>query len=231
MGVDINWGLAGQNNALGMFQQGAQMGSQIRQQREQSEQRNALLELRKQEGAREDAQFAASQEDRAAKQQGEVRSKAQQMARLFKHAAKGPQQWEQAKAAAAQLGFDVSGIPAQFDPDWAAQQSLIVQAFEKDGGQALSTYGKIATDEGKNPGTPEFAQRVSELYRNDQSKVISTQAGGAAGVYNPDDGYKPLIVPNDGSQQFGAPVGADDDEWEVVGSGGAGGDASGGFRP
>lgn len=41
------------------------------------------------------------------------------------------------------------------------------------------------------------------------SKIVTTEAGGAAGVFTPSTGgYKPLIVPNDGSQQYGTPAGS-----------------------
>ncbi len=128
----VNWDLARQpniiGNALGAFQAG-------RQDREQAEQRNALIADRQAQTKQREAEFAVEQEDRATKQSDAMRAKTAQMARLFAHAEKGPEQWEQAKAAATQLGFDVSAIPQQFDPNWAAQQRLIVEAYGKDGGQ------------------------------------------------------------------------------------------------
>jgi hypothetical protein len=41
---------------------------------------------------------------------------------------------------------------------------------------------------------------------DDKPQVITTQAGGAAGILNADGTITPLIVPNDGSQQTGAPA-------------------------
>ncbi len=228
MGVDPNWGLAGGNNALGMFQQGAQLGNQIVQQREQAEYRNALLADRQAQAQQRQAEFAAQQEDRAGKQQEAQVGKVKTMARLLSRA-KDPATYAQSRAAAAQLGFDVAAIPEQYDPNWVAQQSMIVQAYQDGNGEAFSTAGKIAMDEGLQPGTPEFGQRVNQIWTAENSKSFATSPGGGVATVDPAGQARFVIQPNPGDASAGAPVGGDDDEWEVVQPGGAGGNASGGF--
>ena len=183
MGVDINWGLGQGNNALGMFQQGAQIGGQIRQQREQTEYRNALLEDRKAQTQQRQAEFAREGEDRAAKQAKDHQGQVVTMAKLLTLAKKNPQA---AIGAAKQLGMDTSMVPPIDSPDfqnWVDQQSLIVQAYQNGGGEALSTAGKQATDMGYKPGTPEFNQAVREIWTAGESKPYVV--GGDTRLYSP----------------------------------------------
>lgn len=224
MGVDPNWGLAG-NNALGMFSQGFQMGDHLRQRQEQKEQQNALLDLRKQEQAQRQTEFEAQQAERQTKQKEAARSQMQQMARLFAHAEKGPEQWQQALSAAQQLGFDTSSVPKEFTPGWAAQQRLIVEALSKDGAsEALSTAGKQAIDMGYKPGTPEFNQAVRDIWQAGESKPYTQgaetklyvpQIGGPGQVQG---GPAPGTIEDGHRFKGGNP--ADPNAWEPVTQGG-----------
>jgi hypothetical protein len=143
------------------------------------------------------------QQQAQTKQRGE---QMQQLGRLLNHAT-DETTYQQSLAAAKQIGLDVSSAPPSFDPNWVGQQKLVLQAYEKDGGQALSNYGKIAVDEGFRPGTPQYTARVTQLYTADQVKTIPTQPGGGVAQYNPATGRTEMvIVPNQGGYAVGAPV-------------------------
>jgi len=173
----------------------------------------------------------------------------QQLGRLLNHA-RDETSYQQARAAAAQLpGMDMSQIPANYDPNWVNQQKLVLSAIEKDGGQALSNYGKIAMDRGLQPGTPEFAQFVTQAWEADQVKTIPyTQGGGVAGYNTATGAVNTIIQPNPGGYQTGAPVGGGFKEGQTatnpqtgekvqfrggqwVPMGGGSGNATGGFQP
>lgn len=180
----VNWGLGVGNNALAMFQQGAQMGQQIREQRDREEYRKQQLDIQRKNAERQDAEFKAQQSERDAKAQEQARAKMGQMARFLAHA-KDEQTYQQAKSAAGQyFGQDaIANAPANYDPNWVAQQRLIAEAIVKDGGQALSTAGKQAMDMGYQPGTPEFAQAVRDIWTAGESKPYVV--GGETRLYQP----------------------------------------------
>lgn len=128
------------------------------------------------------------------------------ISRLLGHA-QDEASYQQALAAARQFGIDVTGAPANYNPQWVGQMKMIADAYNKDGGQSLSTFGKIAQDEGYQPGTPQYAARVTQLVQADAIKTISyTQGGGVAG-YNAITGQTSSIVqPNTGGVPAGTPV-------------------------
>lgn len=115
--------------------------------------------------------------------------------------------YQRALAAARSAGIDVSKAPPTYNPEYVAQSRLLVSAYQKDGGQSLSTFGKIAQDEGFQPGTPQYNARVTQLVQADAVKTIPyTQGGGVAG-FNPLTGTTSSIVqPNPGGYTTGAPV-------------------------
>ncbi len=207
MGVDINWSLGRGNDALGFFQAGSSLVGGAMDRRDERERNAQEMALKEREQAGRDA-------DRADKQQGRERDEIGLMAKLLNHA-KDETTYQQALGAGRQYGLPVDGAPANYDPAWVDQQRMIVQSFQKDGGQAVSAAGKIAMDEGLQPGTPEFSARVTQIYTAEQTKTIPYQAGGGVAGYNPVTGQtNSIIQPNPGDQPTGGAV--DDDEWEVV---------------
>jgi len=274
--MPIDWSLAKQPNVLAMALDGFEQGKKLR--REETS-RNALASIldpkmapgggigggREQQavdysaltpddmrtamtfqGQQQQAQILDQQQQSAqAKAQSE---QLQQMGRLLSHAT-DETTYQQSLAAARQIGLDVSKAPPQFDPQWVGQQRMVLQAFEKDGGQALSSYGKVAIDRGLQPGTPEFAAFVTQAYNADQTKTIPyTQGGGVAG-FNPMTGQTNTIVaPNPGGYAAGQPVSGGFQEGQTatnpqtgqkvqfrggqwVPMGGSGGNVTGGFQP
>jgi len=224
----IDWALGSGNNALSAFQFGAQLGQQKREQQDQREYRNALVAERQATAARQKVQDAASEEKLQREKQAQQVALAGGLAKAVKA---GQLDYGRALQIAQQRGLDVSTAPATADPAWLDEQIAVADVFAEKGHEPFSNYGKIAADEGLTGAA--LQERVRELWRADQAKVITTTAGGAAGVYTPGQGYNPLIAPNPGGQSFGAPVGGAPaggaDEWETVKPGGGAGNSVGGF--
>lgn len=176
----INWelGIAPDivGNALAAFEQGKQM-------RMERDTRNALGTLvtnpndtaafgNLAKNAPDVAmQFKQQQAEQQKAQREQHLQQVQTMSKLFGHAMRGPQQWQEAVQAAQQIGLDTSSIPQQYDPSWAGQQKLIADTFLKDGGQGMSGLAKELVDAGYKPGTPEFqsamAQGINGKYGSD----------------------------------------------------------------
>lgn len=203
--VDIAWGLSGGNSFNNALAMGMQFGQQIRQRREEKEYRNALAgydpsnpETIKPVMAVDPRLGVQLQRDAASQQQAQQQKQSQDMAnmrRLLKHAEQSPEGWAQALGAAQSMGLDLSQVPQQYDPAWAQQQLFILDAFETPQGQeALSTAGKIAADMGFRPGTPEYNQKVTEIWTADQFKTIPVTAGGNVVGYNPATGEGRYVV-------------------------------------
>lgn len=237
----INWGLAqggGYQNALAM---GMQMGAQAREAKERKEYRNALAGYDPDNPETLKPIMAVDPRTGLHLQQQAQRAQAQQaeqrradlpmMTRLLEHAAQGPEQWAQARGVAEQYGIDLSGLPEQFDPEWAQTQAQTMKLLATPEGQeALSTAGKQAVDMGYQPGTPEFQAKVTEIWQQNGA-IPYTDASGATRLYMP------------GRQQSGPEAGAvvggyrfkggnpnDRNAWEPV-SGGAASNGSGTFQP
>jgi hypothetical protein len=203
----IDWSL-GQSNTLGMFQYGAQLGTQKRQEGEERDYRNALLDQRRTE--HEAAQTRQTEQDR--------RADLPMLGKLLDYA-QDEGTYQQARQVAGQYGIDVSGIPETFgDGTWVAQQRRIVQLMTTPQGQeALSTAGKQAQDAGFQPGTEEYVAAVRQIITADLAQPY-TGAQGETRLYQPD--------------VFGGGQGAvpfNPDEWEVVEQGGPAPQAPGGF--
>ncbi len=112
--------------------------------------------------------------------------------------------YQQRLQAARQYGIDVSGAPTSYDPAWVQTQNIIASTFLKpDGEKKLTTTAQELAEAGLEPGTPEFQRAMAQRIVMQDSKVVTTTAGGMAGVYG-QGGYQPFILPNDGSQPAGA---------------------------
>jgi hypothetical protein len=125
-------------------------------------------------------------------------------------------------------------LPPTFDPTWRDQQLQTVKLLNTPQGQeAISTAGKIAVDMGLRPGTPEFAAKVTELWRAESTRFLATQPGGGVASIAPGQSAQFVIQPNDGSQPAGAPAGGVPalPPGFVLDGGGGVGNGPGGFRP
>ncbi len=108
------------------------------------------------------------------------------MGRLLDHA-KDEGTYQQSRQVAQQYGIDVSQLPETFDPAWVAQQRETIKALSDPvKSEALSAAGKLAVDQGFKPGTPDFNQRVTEIFRAQEAKPYTV--GGDTRLYTPDIG-------------------------------------------
>jgi hypothetical protein len=214
----INWQLGGGNNALQMFGIGAQMGQNLVDRREAREDRNALLDMRRQEMEARTAERAAQQQQQQTQQR---RADLPLMERLLTYA-QDEGTYQQARQIAGQYGVDTAGLPETFDPAWRDQQLQTVKLLNTPQGQeALSTAGKQAMDMGYKPGTPEFTQVTRQLVEAALAQPY-TGGQGETRLYTPQIGGGGQVQ---GAQPF------DPNEWEVVEEGGPAPQAPGGFRP
>lgn len=261
--VDPNWGLMQGNNALSYMQYGMQIGRDARERQDKKELTAAEAELfAKPDDPNALAAYGKlnpkgafayrqSQQDQEAEKQKQAQGQAMAVAKLFDGVT--PENYQQRLSVAQRMGIDVSTAPQQFDPNWVSENRIIMQTVAERP-EALSTAGKIAVDEGYQPGSPEFNARVKQIVVSEATKIITPQPGAGALSYNTQTGQSTVLVqPNDGSGQFGQPVGAaptmqggpkpgaiidgyrfkggnpnDKANWEKAG--GAGSNASGGFR-
>lgn len=174
--VSPNWGLMGGNNALSMFQFGAQLGRDARASQEERALKeavgayatnpgdpNALAGVMKAD-PRLGMQFQQQQAQRAAAQQEQRRASVQDVAKLFNGVT--PENYSQRIAAAQQMGLDVAGVPQSYDPAWVQQNAAIFNAFAKDGGQQISGIARELQDAGYQPGTEAFNTAMRGVIEN-----------------------------------------------------------------
>lgn len=245
----INWGLAQGNGFQNALATGMQMGAQAREAADRREYRNALaqydpnnpdtlkavMQVDPRTGMQLQNQQAQAQQHQAqmqAQQQQQRKADLPMLGKLLNFASQGPDQWQQAIGVAQQYGIDISGIPQQFDPDWAKSQATVIGALSTPEGQeALSTAGKQAVDMGFRPGTPEFQAKVTEIWQQNGA-IPYTDAQGATRLYVP--GKSAQAGPESGSVvggfRFKGGNPNDRANWEPV-TGGSGGNAGGNFRP
>lgn len=214
--MTIQWGLAAGNgnNALANFGMGVQLGQNFQDRRDQREQSNALLDLRRQQEERLRAQ---QEQQQAQQQQQQRRANIGDVAKLFDGV--NEQNYGQRIALAQQMGLDVSGVPQQFDPAWIEQQQAALRFFSERP-EAISDAGKKAIDAGFEPGTPEFEKAVRQIITAGMAQPY-TGSQGETRLYTPD------VFGGGGQVQGGVPF--DPNEWEVVEQGGPQVAPAGGF--
>ena len=74
--------------------------------------------------------------------------------------------YQQARAAAQQMGLDVSQAPPTYNPNWVGQQRMIAGLFEKGNEQELSGMARELINAGGRPGTPEFERDMRTAFNN-----------------------------------------------------------------
>jgi len=212
-----NWGLMGGNNALAMFQFGANLGQQARASQEERALKeavgayatnpndpNALANVMKLD-PKIGMQFQKQNVDIAAKRQEAQRGRVKEIARLF-DGINDEQTYQQRIGIAQRMGIDTSGVPANYDPAWVQENALIMR-LAADKPEALSTIGKEAVDAGFQAGTPEHAAFVRQRIQAEAVKTIPYVQGGGVAGYNPMTGQTNTIVaPNPGGVAAGTPV-------------------------
>lgn len=203
--VTPNWGLAAGNNALGLFQVGAQIGGQLRQQREEKEYKNALaayaanpdekslagviavdprtgIQLQQQQ-----AQMAQRQQEAAQQQAQQRRSDIPFLSKLLP-TIRDEASFQQARAAAQRYGVDVSDWGETYDPAQVQSAQTMIAAIQTPEGQtAVTEGGKYAQEQGLQPGTPEYMQFVQNFMREKFAQPY-TGAGGETRVRYPSFG-------------------------------------------
>jgi len=139
-----------------------------------------------------------------------------------------------------QFGFDLSGVPENFSPQWMAENLPILKSLTTpEGREALSTAGKIAADFGYTPGTPEFAAEAKRIFIAERDKTITASPGGTILRNNPYTRETEVLAgPTAGAGGAAdIPIAVNDETGEVmefrggrwVPQGGAGGNVSGNF--
>lgn len=155
-------------------------------------------------------QFDYQRQQMEAQQQEAAAGKQREQAGLIAKLTTGVQDegtYQQRLAAARAYGIDVSAAPPNYDPEWVQTQNIIASTFLKpDGQKELTTTAQELAEAGYEPGTPEFQKAMAQRIAMKDSKVVTTTAGGMAGMLGP-GGYQPLVLPNDGSSLAGAPAG------------------------
>lgn len=208
--VSPNWGLMGGNNALSMFQFGAQLGRDARASQEERALKeavgayatnpgdpNALAGVMKAD-PRLGMQFQQQQAQRAAAQQEQRRASVQDVAKLFNGVT--PENYGQRISAAQQMGLDVSGVPQAYDPAWVQQNAAIFNAFAKDGGQQLSGLARELVDAGFQLGTDTFNKAMADVISNKYAAEYvdeygNTRRRSALSIQPPSVGTQPQSAP------------------------------------
>ena len=214
--VDINWNILRPVDIGGAFQQGMEQGRQRRAEAEIDKQLAAMAQnpnapisndlLRFAPRAAYDLQQQRIAQQKAAQKQAqeERRLNMTDLAKLF-NSVTDEASYQRGLAIARNWNLDVSQAPANYDPNWVAEQKMVIQAFV-DEPEKLTTMAQQLVEAGYQPGTPEFETQMRQLITADATKVVSVTDGGMATAYGPDGSVKSLIVPNPGGVAPGTPA-------------------------
>lgn len=181
----VNWSLGQQPNALAMMMQGFEAGQERKRQEGVRNALGTLVQNPMDQGAfgtlAQNApelalQFRGQQQTQQAKQAEGQQQQLIQMGRLLNNA-QDETTYQQSLAAARQIGIDTSRAPANFDPNWVAQQKTVLSAFEKDGGQQISGLARELQDAGYQPGTPAFQQAMTVALQGKYAPQYTDQQG------------------------------------------------------
>jgi hypothetical protein len=214
-----NWGLLGGNNALSMFQYGAQLGTQKRQEGEQREDRNALLDLKRQEFELKRSEQGREQDREDLFAQLRTRALSGDQSALQELAARDPDQFkqyeQQGRAALAEAAFDIVQTPDQAGR--AAKWDAYAQRFNRP--DLVGQYSDQRLNEVVAQGNLQ-----QEFQRFQQPNYEAVGEGGLAGFQ-----FGQPIQEAGQSQNFAPPPPAG---FVIDNDGGPGGSPSGaGFRP
>lgn len=184
-----NWGLAQtpQSGFQSALAQGFQIGAQARQARERSKDRNALAAYVKDPNEQTFGGLADRRPEVAMQVQGNMQAQqaASQQAGveglekfrpLLERAMQGPEEWALARQAALQSGYDMTGVPEQYDPEWAKGQMMILEASKDP--EKLDRIGKAMRAFGyTDPTQPGFDQALQEFTRMTFARETTDEYG------------------------------------------------------
>ena len=201
-----NFNIAG--NAQNALLHGMQVGKAMRQRKEQREREMALDKAYQgmiagdQTAVNALAAIPGMGKDAYTLQQGQRERQRLQLAKvadLLDDSVDDPS-YQRNLNVARQLGYDVSGAPPTFDPNYIATQKAIARAvLNNDHELPLIAQELIAA--GLQPGTPQFQAEAGRILKAkyDTSKTIAYQQGGGAVAYDAASRQiTPLIVPGGG---------------------------------
>jgi hypothetical protein len=200
----INWGLLNSRpGAMDHFQFGMTLGRDMRARNDEKAMKQGLAayvnnpnDQTRAAVTEQDPMLGMKLQDReaqqAAAQQQAAREKTLMVAKLF-DGVQDEATYQQRLQIAQRMGIDTAAAPPQFDPAWVQETGLIMR-FIAEKPEAVSSFGKIALDEGLQPGTPQFAERVKQLVKADAMKTIPLQPGGAVIGYNTQTGQTTQIA-------------------------------------
>lgn len=207
--TDINWGLAGGNNALAMFQFGAQLGTQMRQRERERATDEAIAGYAanpSQETAmgivkanpRVGLQFQQQEIQRDGAVQERRRAGMIDLAKLFDGVT--PENYGQRLQIAQTMGIDTSAAPQAYDPAWVEQNRAIISAFV-DKEQELPMIVREVQAMGLDPASPKGRAKIGEFINN---KYAPTPM--AVDVTNPDGSVERRFIqrPSGGQAAQGA---------------------------
>jgi len=171
--TQINWGLGQGGGFQNALAQGYQLGSHIKQRREEGEQRNALAQYATNptpEGLGALAQYAPEfvirerermqQQEQAAQQSGA--EGVSQFRPVLEQVQQNPAMWPQARAAAIAGGIDASRIPEAYDPNWVSGQLLFVRAAEDGSLPSIARELQVAGIDVETPQGQQVLRNVIE---------------------------------------------------------------------
>jgi hypothetical protein len=209
-------------NAMNALAQGMEFGTQLRMQKEQRERQeatkaayagayngdmsavNALAPI----DPRAAFELRGSMEAAQSQQQEQQRAQLAKVADLLDDST-DEISYQRNLNVARQLGLPVESAPPQFDPEFIRTQSAIARAVLNNDPE-LPLIAQEVVAAGLQPGTPEFQAEIGRILKSKYSTVKTvpyTQGGGVAAYDIAGGGITPVIVPNPGGQQAGAPVG------------------------
>ena len=209
--TDINWGLAGGNNALAMFQYGAQLGTQIRQ-RERERATDEALATYGADPTNPDAlkgvikadprlgiQLQGQAQQAQAQAQQAKRANMMDVAKLFDGVT--AENYGQRLQIAQQMGIDTSSAPQAYDPAWVEQNRAIITAFAGNDTQ-LPAVARELEMAGFQPGTPQFMEKLREIITNKYAPPMQ-----AVDITNPDGSVERRFIQRPTAPQGGQPQG------------------------
>lgn len=128
--------------------------------------------------------------ERVAAEREQAQRDATMMAKLVGHA-RDEGSYQQALGVARQMGWDIGGAPGTFaeaqQSGWLNQMGMVAKVMLDQGPEAFSTAGKVALDNGLQPGTPEFQNFVLQYTQAQMAKPYTGNQGETR-LYQPDFG-------------------------------------------
>lgn len=153
----------------------------ILQQTQERDHRDQQLQMQRQELAQRQATFQAQQQKGQNEQHEALIKRAGNIARTIKA---DPSKYAMGRTVALRMGIPPSEFPETYDPKWVDEQVMMADAWDKDGGQSLTSNMKELVALGYKPGTPEFQSALAQSINAGYAKPY-TGSGGETRLYTP----------------------------------------------